>query len=119
MAHDVISAFLDNEPFEPEALAASLATEDGRQLLIDLVALRHIVSGEAGISRSRTRISRRARPWLLLAGAAVVCLALGGGYVLGHRMSDTAAPRTVTPPAPTRVIDLQPGVDWHLISGGR
>ena len=38
--HDVISAFLDNEPFDAQELSATLATSEGRDLLIDLVALR-------------------------------------------------------------------------------
>ena len=44
--HEVISAFLDNEPFDPQALAAALADPDGREWLLDLVALRAIVADE-------------------------------------------------------------------------
>src|SRR5258705_10410622 len=38
--HEVISAFLDDEPFEPQALADALADPAGRGLLIDFVFLR-------------------------------------------------------------------------------
>jgi hypothetical protein len=41
--HDVISALLDDEPFDPEELREALDDPAGRALLIDLVALRRIV----------------------------------------------------------------------------
>ena len=41
--HAVISAFLDDEAFEPVALAEALSDPAGRALLIDLLALRRIV----------------------------------------------------------------------------
>jgi len=44
--HDVISAFLDNEPFDSQELAGALASPEGRDLLLDLIALRAIVQPE-------------------------------------------------------------------------
>ena len=44
--HEVISAFLDDEPFDPVDLAAAVADPGGRQLLLDLVALRALVRDE-------------------------------------------------------------------------
>ena len=42
--HEVISAFLDDEPFEPQALAEALADPAGRELLIDFVLVRHVAA---------------------------------------------------------------------------
>ena len=41
--HEVISAFLDDEPFDPQELSDALSDPAGRALLIDLIALRRIV----------------------------------------------------------------------------
>jgi hypothetical protein len=45
--HDVISAFLDNEPFDASELARALADPEGRELLLDLVAMRTLVRDES------------------------------------------------------------------------
>jgi len=98
--HEVISAFLDDEPFDPNQLAQALAEPDGRALLIDLLALRHVIQPgkEAGsFSRSRSRQGLRA----LMAAAALV-VALLGGYVVGQRSTDSV--QSGAPPA-TRVVD--------------
>ena len=97
--HAVISAFLDDEPFDAAELAAALSDPAGRTLLIDLVALRHIVQPDepaataaAGTFRSR---------WRPLLATAAMLVALAGGYVLGDRRS---AVESSEPPAPTRVV---------------
>ena len=43
---DVISAFLDDEPFDSNKLTEALSDPAGRTLLIDLIALRHLVQPE-------------------------------------------------------------------------
>ena len=63
--HAVISAFLDDEPFDPVALADALSDPAGRALLIDLLALRHIVQPEE-------------------ASASVALLSPGGDSLGGH-----------------------------------
>ena len=45
--HEVISAFLDDEPFDAGGLATALSDPAGRAVLIDLVALRHVVQPDA------------------------------------------------------------------------
>ena len=42
--HEVISAFIDDEPFEPRELARALADPSGRILLIDLVVSTTLLS---------------------------------------------------------------------------
>jgi len=118
MHDDVISAFLDNEPFDPAALGRALADPAGRDLLLDAVALRHLVAGEeAGLApMARPRGGRWTRAGLAVAAALALAL---GGYALGHRTGRTDERRAIdAAPAPTQVIDLTPGVQWHTIPGG-
>ena len=97
--HTVISAFLDDEPFDAAELGAALSDPDGRALLIDLVALRHIAQPDDMIGNAQTRTpGSRWRP--LLATAAML-VALAGGYFIGERQSAADAP---DPPAPTRIV---------------
>ena len=98
--HEVISAFLDDESFDPSQLALALSEPDGRALLIDLLALRHVMQpGKDATAMGQQRKGSRLRG--LMAAAAIV-VALFGGYVLGQRRSESE--RTEAPPA-TRVID--------------
>jgi hypothetical protein len=65
------------------------------------------------------------RPWRSFAAAAVVILALGGGFVAGRTASERIAesPRAESnqdeAPPPTRVIELRPGVEWQPVTGGQ
>jgi hypothetical protein len=112
--HEVISAFLDDEPFEPQALAEALADPAGRELLIDFVLLRHVAQSEESASVvTPTPALRSKRPLYLVAAAAVV-FALLGGYQLGQRQSTDDSPR---PPAATRVVQSEPV--WHELGGVR
>jgi hypothetical protein len=121
--HDVISAFIDDEPFEPRALADALADPEGRAMLFDLLALRSLmqpaseaVTVPTAAPHSAPRSHGSAVRWLAM--AAVVLLAIGAGYAAGRRTDSTSA-RTVVqverdlPPAPTRLIPLRPGIEWH------
>mgnify|MGYP003910484867 CR=1 FL=1 len=67
--NSAISAMLDDEPFDAAALAASLETREGRDLLIDLVALRHLVQAPIAAQVPATASPRRPA-WRLLAAAA-------------------------------------------------
>jgi hypothetical protein len=101
--HSVISAMLDNEPFEPAVLNAALETAEGRELLIDLVALRRLV--QVPSTAAPPTVLQRPRPaWRLLAAAAVV-LAAVSGYVVGHQQGDRAGTVVTSAPQPTRVVE--------------
>jgi hypothetical protein len=103
--HEVISAFLDDEPFEPQALADALADPAGRDLLIDFVLLRHVAQPEeAAAVITPMPVVRSKRP-IYLAAAAAVVVALVGGYQLGQRR---AAGDSLRPPAATRVVQSEP-----------
>ena len=91
--HEVISAFLDDEPFEPQALAEALADPAGRELLIDFVLLRHVAESEESASVVTPTPALRSKRPVYLAAAAAVLVALLGGYQLGQRQLTDDSPR--------------------------
>jgi hypothetical protein len=109
--HDVISAFVDDEPFEPQALVEALSAPEGREILIDILALRHLTALEVVPLPVRPVVGARWSTTRLLAAAAVLALALTGGYQLGLREAPNQAP-----PTPTLVVT---GDDvWREIGNG-
>ena len=112
---DVISAFLDDEPFNPAQLAEALSQPDGREVLIDLIALRHLVQPDAGDTRA-TALPRRPErsTWRAWAAAAAVLVALAGGYLTGARGWNA---RLTEPPAATRVVESP--AEWQDVPAGR
>ena len=112
--HEVISAFLDDEPFEPQALAEALADPAGRELFIDFVLLRHVAEAEESANVvTPTPPLRSKRPVYLVAAAAVV-VALLGGYQLGQRQP---VDDSLRPPVATRVVQSEPV--WQELGGVR
>jgi len=112
--HEVISAFLDDEPFEPRALAEALADPAGRELLIDIVLLRHVAQSEESPHVVTSTPALRSKRPLYLVAAAASLIALVGGYQLGQRHTTTDSTR---PPAATRVVQSEPV--WQQLDGGR
>jgi hypothetical protein len=120
--HDVISAFIDDEAFDAGELGLALADPEGRALLLDLVALRSLVQpAPTAPARSVAATRSPITPMRALAMAAALLLAIGGGYVGGHRFRanptsalDAAPVERDIPPAPTREITLE----WHSTSNG-
>jgi hypothetical protein len=105
-AHEVISALLDDQPFDRRQLADALNDPAGRALLIDLATLRRMVQPVEAAPEIRAFHPVR-RPWRVLAAAAMLVLALGGGYLAGERRAVTA---TAEAPPPTRVVEAVPFV---------
>jgi hypothetical protein len=112
--HEIISAFLDDEPFDASQLVEALSDRAGRDLLIDLIALRHLAQTD---SKERDT-SRDRKPWRsslrAMVAAAAVLVALVGGYLVGERRSETGLPEV---PAATRVVDAPP--TWQELPPGR
>jgi hypothetical protein len=102
--HDVISALLDNEPFDAGELSDALSDPAGRALLIDLALLRRIVQPGDPVPAAPGAKTVGHYSWRPAAAAAALFLALGGGYVVGEWRADTAA---TAPPAPTRVVEAE------------
>jgi len=129
---DVISTFLDGERVEPDHLKRALESTEGRDYLVDLLTLREAIGGLGPFAA----VPRKPAPvWTLLRGsaaAAILILALAGGYIAGHRVrvppatgetsqesqvfAVTSAPGA---PEPTQVIKLEPGVNWSDGNGGK
>ena len=100
-AHEVISAFLDDEPFDPQDLAKALDDPAGRTLLIDSLVLRRIVQPADAVPAMRVLVPVRRYGWRALAAAAMFVAAVTGGYLLGERRS--VAPLDEAP-QPTHVV---------------
>jgi hypothetical protein len=104
--HEVLSALLDREPVDPDALAATLERAEARALLIDFVRLRAVVHADGAEEPIAVTLTpaRRTLAWpILQLAAAVLLIALG--VMAGHRL----APGDVSaPPEPTRVVPLVP-----------
>ena len=115
---EVITAFVDNEAFDPDALARALAEPAGRDLLIDFIALRHVVSEDGAVEQAAAKPLRS--HWRELVAAAAVVAALAGGYLLGRgHIGPGQSSDDLSAPQPTRVVDLRPGVEWQPVAGGR
>jgi hypothetical protein len=112
--HEVISAFLDDEPFDASQLAEALAEPAGRDLLIELIALRHLARSDD----KEPHTLRDQKPWRgslrALVAAAAVLVALVGGYLVGERRRETGLPEA---PAATRVVEAPPA--WQELPSGR
>jgi len=108
----VLSALIDREPVDADALALALDEPEGRQVLVDFIRLRGAVISELDTDKQTSLPLVHAkgagvlRLWRL---AAMVLLPLmvgvGGGYWWREREQRR-------PPTPTRVIQFVPGVDW-------
>ena len=129
--HQVLEAFADGEPVDPDDLNEALALADGRAHFIDVLVLRGMVGGHSAARQPLAAPSAPRRSsgprWLSAAAALLIVAGLGGigGYSAGRRsqtsvnaitaaQANAAAPA----PAPTRVIRLEPGVDWTERAGG-
>ena len=110
----VLSALIDREAVDPDALAIALEDPDGRARLVDFVRLRlelqreDAESGNVETSGSTTRRRTHVRMWRL---AAAVLLPLGVGIASGWWVGDWS--RQERPPVPDRVVSFTPGVDWN------
>jgi hypothetical protein len=125
--HTVIEAFADNELVDPARLREALATEEGRDHLVDLLVLRGFVRGGAAsvprLAEKPVAVGAWRTRWLS-AAAVVVAVSLAGGYYAGQHSAPVASPDVVAPaiaasaPAPTRVIKLEDSADWIDRAGG-
>jgi hypothetical protein len=135
--HEVVAAFADGERVEADQLDRALADPAGRSYLIDVLIVRGLVldrSSQSAVVASPVRPERR-RPiagGFAIAASLLLLLASGlGGFVAGHRVAGALAPSDpiaapdpivmpdtqISAPAPTRVIQVEPGVDWKRQEG--
>lgn len=132
---DVVAAFADGEHVDAGALKAALAEETGRDYLVDLLALRGLVSDAPASRAVAAAPPSRAAAWRLLPIAALLVAGISGGFALGRQTTGSAsiaaAPEVplvtaqaippelrIPAPAPTKVIKLETGKSWNERSGG-
>ncbi len=131
---EVIDALVDGERVDRDELKRALASPKGRDYLVDVLELRQACGEMATLPGVPESAPRRIVLTRWAAVAALVVCSLGA-YAVGHYMdrlpgSPQAAPSAAavnhdasrdpqrSAPAPTRIIRLQPGVDWTEKAGG-
>jgi hypothetical protein len=104
--HDVISAFLDNEPFDATELGRALADPDGRELLLDLVAMRTLVRDESMPVPIPAAAAHVSRPKWIAVGflAASVLFGAGTAWLLPPLLRQPSAD---APPQPDHVVTFE------------
>jgi ferric-dicitrate binding protein FerR (iron transport regulator) len=112
----IVSAFLDHEPVDPDALSAALDDPEARAALVDFVRLRQSLDPVTALPASLQTLRRRpvVRTVVLRwsAAAALLVLVFLAGWMAPRPGGDA---RGVTaPPDPVRVEKFVPGVDWSF-----
>jgi hypothetical protein len=113
-AHEVISAFLDDEPFTSSELSEALSEPRGRELLIDLIAVRQLTQTDRNAALALRDHKSKRTTFRALVGVAAVLVALVGGYFVGQRRGDEAL---TSPPPATRVVSASAA--WQDVPPGR
>ena len=127
---EALAAWVDGEPVARTDVALALETSEGRDYVLDLMALRHMVNVSTP-SLSTTGVAGRARRWpTLAAAAAAVVLCAAGGFYAGRivspisstdgaaaMVSPVSTPASISAPAPTRVIQLEENTSWRDAGG--
>jgi negative regulator of sigma E activity len=118
----VLTAFLDGEITDADEVAAALTTPEGQAALIEVALLKIAMRQDQPLPRpdfvralearlaSGTPWIRRAPAWPRVAMAAAVLVAILGGFWLGE---SRASRREDQPPASSRVVHFQRGVNWQ------
>jgi hypothetical protein len=127
---ETLAAWVDGEPVKHAEVARALETSEGREYVIDLMALRRLVTGTApAFDAQVTADLPRRRRWPALAAAAAALVCAVGGFAAGRfgapstsapgaGMAPSAVTTSHTAPEPTRVIRLDEGADWRETVGG-
>lgn len=112
---EVLSALLDSEPVDPDAVSLALDDPDARAAFVDFIRLREAARRDADTLPASLHQRRRDEPvgrvvlqWAAAAAVLVLVFIAGLLTPLGGRGSDDAEP-----PRPARVEKFEPGVDWH------
>ena len=121
---DIVAAFIDGERVDPISLKDALATTEGRDYLVELVAMRELIAGPpATAATTVVAMPTRSLPWRGLAAAAMVAITVGiAGYAMGNIRTERriAAEREAAnkAPMPTRAIAPDASTTWIETTGG-
>jgi len=129
---EALAAWVDGEPVARTDVALALETHEGRDYVLDLMALRRMVDATTPALAAKVA-PRHPRRWpTFAAAAAAVVLCAAGGFAAGRLVtpaqtdspgapnamaSPLSAPASITAPVPTRVIRLEEDTSWRE-SGG-
>ena len=84
-AHEVIAAFIDGERVDSVQLAEALAESEGREYLIDLLALRELVDDDVVLADGREIVRKESLfSWPRLSIAATLMKTFGSGVTTSH-----------------------------------
>ena len=144
---EIIAAFADGEHVDANELKLALANENGREYLVDVLALRRLMGDPDGRLRSESfggpsrfrsesfnepKSSSHGHRWFAGLAAALVVASATAGFFAGRKSSVVTAVPTEPPavsvqatppellipaPSPNRVIRLQTGKDWTERAG--
>ena len=124
---EALAAWVDGEPVTRTEVAGALETREGRDYVLDLMALRHMVAVTTPTLAAKVP-PQSGRRWPAFAAAAAVVLCAAGGFAAGRLLTPVptaptmavapvSTPASVSAPAPTRVIQLEENTNWRE-SGG-
>lgn len=124
---EALAAWVDGEPVARTEVAGALETPEGRDYVLDLMALRHMVAVTTP-SLTAKAAPGAGRRWPAFAAAAAVVLCAAGGFAAGrlltplpsassNEIAPVSHPASIAAPAPTRVIQLEENTNWRE-SGG-
>lgn len=121
---ETIAAFVDGERVDPVALKLALSNEAGRDYLVELVAMREVVSVTTASGTCAVDAAPKTNwSWPTFAAVAALFVVVGtAGYGIGHfaaeqRLTAEREAAKAAPPA-TREVAPDTSTTWIETSGG-
>ena len=113
---ETLAAWIDGEPVSRTEVSRALESPEGRDYVLDLMALRRMVTVTTPHLTAVPVHRSRGRTVLAAAAAVLMCVAAGYGagrlttpspVALPDAVVPVSSPATIAAPAPTRVIQLE------------